>query len=330
MKRRILCIFSLVLFLLLFCTCLAPAVERNMATLVDVKQVKSTNTARNTYISTTATKWGEVTELFQVVEGTGWNSGMRVDAVAQQYYSSYFGGGIELHPGEDYTVILTASRTPRVGDLVEVVEAQESKGEQLIVYFPEGTPELPLLQNNFQVTAQGETGMLLTTIGIKMPFFEHRMKIGLDRIQAEGMRVYSYTEALQFLRMLPLVAAVFGLFLLGLFLWGCGCRFSREHAAFGWGNAGLCALIFLGISPAADAIDLPASLMPENSILELDHYFREFQNIFTVLEQLGDTTLTALRTQTLLHCAGILTAFAALAAALLFAQHRLCRKLQEH
>lgn len=329
MKRKALCILSLIAYLLIFCTCLAPTVEREMATLADVKHVKK-NTRTNTSLPAYSAQWGKTEGLFQIVEGTGWETGSRVQAIAQHYYSAG-AGFLKLHPGTEYTVILSASRTPREGDLVQITESRESPNEQLIVYCPEGVLYMTPLQNNFTVVQQGEKGVLLQTMSIKMPFLEHRMAESLnDRIGAEGMRIYSYSDAEQFLRALPRIAVVLGMLLLGLCFWGCGCRFSQEHRISLWINTGLCALLLICLPGIAGAIDLPASLMPTDSILDLGHYFREFSNIFTVLGQVGDVPLVALRTQMLLSCAAIVAGFLVLAAASAIVQSKLYRKLQKH
>lgn len=301
MKRKVLCVFSLVAYLLLFCTIFAPMAGREMAILVDIKQIKK-NVNFNPQVAVSCALWDDEEIIFQVVEGTGWNTGSRADPLPRQYYSIShdFKGNpshVVLSPGADYTVILSASRTPRKDDLVEIVDAEESPGEKLILYCPEGVQEIKLLQNNFTVSQQGDQGILMDTIGIKMPYFEHRTIQALkNRIITETLRIYSYTDAKNFLWQLPLLSLIAGLLLCGVILWGGTCLLTKKQQSgrLLWVNTGTISLTLLLIWPLTYAVDLPASLMPPNSILDLGHYFSEFSNIFAALASVGDTSLHTL------------------------------------
>jgi len=244
MKRKVLCIFSLIAYLLLFCTCLAPTVEREMATLADVKVIKA-KTTTNSALPAYAAQWDQMQGLFHIVEGSGWTTGPRVEQIPDQYYSISH-SHITLHPGTPYALILSASRTPKEGDRVESVETKESPGEKLIVFCPKGILAVAPLQNNFTVLRQGEKTILLDTMSIKMPYFEHRMKNALvDRITAEQLRIYSYSDAKSFLSQLPLVAVLGALLLFGLTVWAGACRMTKKQQPgwLLWANAGL-----LGVS----------------------------------------------------------------------------------
>lgn len=301
MKRKVLCIFSLVAYLLLFCTIFAPMAGREMAILVDIKQIKK-NVNFNPSVAGSCALWDGEEIVFQVVEGTGWNTGSRVDPLPQQYYSIAYNlngnpSHVVLSPGAEYSVILSASGTPHKDDLVEIVDAKESPGEKLILYCPKGIQEIKLLQNNFTVSKQGDQGILIDTISIKMPYFEHRIVQALKaRIIAEGLRVYSYTDAKSFLYQLPLLSLMAGLLLCGVVLWGGTCLLTKKQQSgrLLWVNTGAISLTLLLIWPLTYAVDLPASLMPPNSILDLGHYFREFSNIFTALASAGDQSLHTL------------------------------------
>ena len=319
MKRKVLCIFSLVAYLLLFCTIFAPMAGREMAILVEVKQIKK-NVSFNPQVAISCALWDDEEIIFQVVEGTGWNIGSRVDPLPRQYYSIShdFKGNpshVVLSPGAEYSVILSASRSPRKDDLVEIVDPEESPGEKLILYCPEGVQEIKLLQNNFTVSQQGEQGILMDTMSIKMPYFEHRTVQALkDRVIAEGLRVYSYSDAKNFLWQLPLLSLMTGLLVCGVILWGGTCLLTKKQQSkrLLCVNIGAIALTLLVIWPLTYAIDLPASLMPPNSILDLGHYFSEFSNIFTALASAGDHSLQLLGILITIASITILLVFAAL------------------
>lgn len=328
MKRNVLCVFSLIAYLLLFCNVFAPMAQREMAILVDVKEVRK-NVNLNTNLPAYASQWGETEGLYHIVEGTGWNTGSRVAEIPSQYYridKDLEGRAmhIVLAPGE-YHVIVSASRTPQVGDLVENGEVAESPKEKLILYLPEGGGITKPLQNNFTVLREGEKGILMDTMGIKMPYFEHRMLQAFSgRINAEGMRVYSYSDAQSFLRQLPLLALMGGMLLLGVILWGGTWAMTKKQRPAGllWINAGAMGMTLLLILLLSRAVDLPASFMPGDSILNIEHYLSEFSNVFTAMESVGDRSLQSLGTWMSAASVALLLAGAGVGFALLWLENR--------
>lgn len=328
MKRKVLCIFSLIGYLLLFCNVFAPMAQREMTVLVDAKEVRN-NVNLNTNLPAYAYEWGEVEGLYHIVEGTGWNTGSRVDKIATQYYRidediSGRATHIVLAPGE-YDVIISASRTPRVGDLVECAQIVESPDEKLIVYLPEGGQISGMLQNNFTVLQQGDKGILMDTMGVKMPYFEHRMQQAFyNRIEAEGLRVYSYSDAESFLRQLPLLALMAGALFLGVVLWGGTCVLTKKprSARLIWVNAGAMGITLLLLLLVSRWVDLPASLMPEDNILSIGHYLGEFSNMFAAMESLGDQSLQNLSFWMIAASVAILLAGGVLGFVLLWLENR--------
>lgn len=333
MKRTVLCVFSLVVYLLLFCTVFTPMAQREMTILAEVKQIKK-NDKRNANVPGYAGTWDDVEELYQVVDGSGWNTGTRVQKVDPMYYNrvttlSGKTSHMILHPGTEYTLILSASRNPQEGDLVEIVKTVEHPGEKLIVYCPEGVESITGLQNNFTIAAQGEKGILLDSRGIKMPYFEHRMKQSLSTpIVAEDMRVYSYSEAAGFLHQLPAIAQLVGWLFAGVILWGGTCLLTRKRQS-PWLlgiNAGTVGLTLLPIWSLTKAIDLPASLMPQDSILNIGHYLREFSNMFAAMDSVGDTSLQTLSRQMTTESLWKVLIFTSVSVALLLVEKVLCNR----
>lgn len=312
-KRRVLCIFSLVAYLLLFCTIFAPMSQREMSVLVTVKQLDG-STKHNVNLSVYCYQWGDKEGLFQVVEGTGWNTGDRIAEIPSQYYrvnTGYF-NDITLHPGVPYAVIQSATKTPNEGDPVQVVEPMQSRGEQLILYAPEGYIQTTPLQNNFTIAQQGENGILLDSMYLNMPFFEHTIRQSLSsRFAANEMRIYSYSEAESFLRQLPLIALLSGLLLAGVTLWAGTCLLTKRLSspALALLNAALAGISLVLMLPVANAIDLPASLMPPSNILDIRHYCSEFSNIFAAMNSFGNQNLQNLSNRMLILSAVIVLSF---------------------
>ncbi len=330
MKRRILCIFALVAYLLVFCTVFSPMAQREMSVLVTVRQLDGSS-KHNNVVSIHSYRWGNTKGLFQVVEGTGWNSGDRIAEISSQYYvvnSGYF-NDITLHPGTPYTLVLSATKTPQEGDPVQIVTQTRNTGEKLILYTPEGYYQSEPLQNNFKVLQESESGILLDSIYLDMPFFEHTIRQSLSKkYLATDMRIYSYSEAESFLRQLPLIGLLAGMLLTGLILWAGTCLLTRKHGAPlpTLLNTGIAGLILVLMLPVTNAIDLPASLMPQNSILDIGHYTREFSQIFKTMSSFGDYSLQTLCRNMLFLSAGIILALVAGSLAVLFLERKYSKK----
>ena len=350
MKRKVLCVFSLIAYLLIFCTLFAPMAEREMAVQVELKHLTGSKNY-NPQLGAYCSLWWEEEGLFQVVDGKGWSVGKRAALVAPIYYSvikDFYGTpvSITMHPGTEYYIILSASRAPHDGDLVEPVETVDSVGEKLVLYFPEGGSVLDL-QSNFTVLKTGEQGVLLDTKRTKLPFFEHRMyqsligrvsyggdlfvedpadaKALMEDISLENFRIYSLTDAQSFLEQLPLLASMIALLLTGVVLWGGTWWLSRREGKKApiFGNIALLLLTLAAMLPITKAIDLPASFMPTYSILDVGHYVKEFQNLFTAMASYGDTALSAAFTRQLYFCGGLLLAAVVLPLALVFLESRI-------
>lgn len=304
MRRKVLCVFSLIAYLLLFCTCVSPAIQREMTVLTDVKVIKR-NTKANAYVPAYAGTWKGEQRVYQIVEGSGWNTGDRIEEIPEKYYKDngvrneatneviFPATRIVLHPGTPYTVIISASRTPKEGDRVEIAQTKTRSNEKLILYFPEGISSMTQLSNNFTVLQQGEHGMLLNSSSMKIPFFEHRTAESFKgRLEAEGMRIYSYSDALHFLWQLPLIAMVGGLLLASVVLWGGACRRTKNAKQVG-PVIGLSALamgaLLILIFCLSALIDLPASLIPAENIFQISHYVSEFSNMFAAADAPGLT-----------------------------------------
>lgn len=325
MKRKAICALTLVAYLLLFCTCLTPAVEREMATLAEVKHVKK-NAKSNTQLPLYAYQWGQVEGIFHIKEGSGWNTGARVEEIPRVYYNvpGNFYGMISLHP-DNYDVILSASRTPKVGDRVEPVKPEDSSDEKLIIYCPEGYHQIVDREDKFTVLGYGETGILLNAANLKMPYFEQFTVFSLgNRLKAENYRAYSYTDAENLLKALPLVAVFGAVLLFVLVVWAGSCAMTKKQQPrwLLWTNAGIMGLSLLLVHFLQKAVDLPASLMPPENILDLAHYRAEYANMFAALEQVGDSGLQTLSLWCSIAAVAVLLAGIGLGIAFLWAEKK--------
>lgn len=293
MKRKVLCVFSLILFLLIFCTFLSMKIEVEMLTQVEVKTIKASKTYfGNIELPISVLFKDEYqTHLYEVVEGTGWESGMRIQEIAsQQYLVSEENQLVTMSPGNDYTFVLTASRQPNYGELVEIVEDIETAPDTYLVYYPNGVPEYESLPAQTALLSQSENTLLLSVEEATFPFFEHRAKNVLTPIGDSGMRVFSLSEAEDFLNQLPLLTMLALLLVVPVMFWAASCIFScwdRSRAAVLL-NAVLIALALCALPQLLERIDLPASLLPGGNILDWKYYEEEFSLLFGALAQFAD------------------------------------------
>lgn len=246
------------------------------------------------------------------------------------YYSNPGGfyNRVELHPA-DYDVIMSASRTPRVGDRVEPVQLQDSPNEKLIIYCPEGYEEIVDRQDKFTVLGAGQNGILMDTSSTPMPYFEQYTVFSLEnRLKADNYRVYSYTDAENLLKALPQLAVFGAIILFAAVLWAGTCVITKKQqpAWLLWGNIGLGGLSLAAVRGLGQQVDLPASLMPPESILDLAHYKSEFSNIFSAMEQVGDGSLQSLYSRNLLMAVLVLLAGGILGAVLVWVQSKLVKR----
>ena len=105
MKRRAMCVVCLILYILAACTCLSLKIEEEMRLEADGMTVKGLGMwGQNIEIPMTALfedAYGY--HLYEVVEGTGWESGLRVSEVSPQRYAVDFTNQTVRHSGgEDH------------------------------------------------------------------------------------------------------------------------------------------------------------------------------------------------------------------------------------
>ena len=87
MKRKVICIFSLILFFLIFCTLLTPSIQREMRTEVQIRGIYETLKMYNHTIPKMALSWPDGPKVYQVIQGKGWNTGDRIEEVSPDAYN---------------------------------------------------------------------------------------------------------------------------------------------------------------------------------------------------------------------------------------------------
>lgn len=316
MKRWVLCIFSLVAYLIAACMLLNGFVEEQMTIPVTVFTAKaSTKTGQNIEIGVSRCFDGgnpydpDSFYLSEAREGTGWQSGLRCYTVEDAI----------LDPGRqcfsffstrDYDIITGAGRDPLDGDLARIIKPETVTDTLLYTYSTSyGLPDLAAIPSYMELLATSSQSALVQTTKGTLPLLPNVSRNLCDGFVVSD-RVFSLTEAEQFLRQMPDVVAVCCVFLVGILFWALGCLISRRR--FPWlGLLGVAGAL-LAMWFALQGIDLPSSLLPNMNIFDIAHYREEFTLIFHSLRELGlsDHPLFAAAAQTEAQCRQIGALFA--------------------
>ena len=297
MKKKVICVFSLILYLLVVCTMLSEKIEVEMQVQVEVTEKKVSKKFAGTIQADPSHLFsdGWTDHLYEIQDGTGWESGLRVVEFSSQDWKRGYGPAgdpvVELAEIRDMTLIHTASRLPVSGEQVEVIERPETAPDQYLVYYPNGVPRYDELPAGVSLVSETENALLLDAEQGKYPFFEHRaITVELEQIAVDGMRVFSLTTVKEFQDQIPSLVTVLVLALIPVFLWGVTCFQSINAERNKW-------LIVMNILLAVTAlvlmqnvlgrIDLPAAMLPERNIFDWQHYSDELTLIFDNLEKMG-------------------------------------------
>lgn len=313
MKKRVLCFFSLILYLLTACGLLSQKIEAEMATqvLLSLRTAAGSLSPTSQPLRVLFTDEGD-DHLYEVVDGTGWNSGLRIREIPEGFWTIGYAIGpyVAIPGGRDYRFVESASRQPPEGKLARIIEEFEITDDRYLLLFPEGVPESMALPENTAVIAQSRNALLLDVPNAELPFFEHRAKTLSDTLGA-AERVFSLTETEQFLTALPAIALTALLLASALILWAFSCLLSirpEQHKGLIWFNAALILASLYALLRVLGSFDLPASLLPARNILDWQHYADTLSLIFGTLETFADNAqgLLTLKAQAFAQSAQIL------------------------
>lgn len=326
MKRKVLCFFSLLLILLVFFTIVSPKVEDEMYTLVDARKGEGKGNA-NLSVGTIAIVWENSNDrLFNIVEGDGWESGLRLAEIPSAYFDRYE-SHVELGAGTEYWYVYSASREPVLGSAVSVVETERGEDTYLL-WHPESISNLERLPNSMDVVAHEGNVALISNWGATFPFFEHNIWYTLKGKIGNELRVYSLHDVQQFTRALPWIAGIAAVLVVCLMLWGASFLLPLRKGAL-WVNGLLVAGSLGSLFWLTTNFDLPASLMPKESILDISHYLQTFERIFSSLEKMGSNMLQGTLSMAMSTCTVVMALALLLTALLIAVESLICWHLQK-
>lgn len=290
MKKKVLCVFALITWLLLFSTLFSLWSEQAMVPEVILTQPKSQigSTASTLPLDCMALDADGNSVIFQMIEGTGWEEGNRASLLEPSAYS--------LTPEEievqysSGTIIRYATKTPRSGELVEPLSKRENRPDEWLVVGQEDA--LALKEGGAEihgVSAKRNGAMLISVEQAPVPFLPGEAMSGLfepNPFNVGQRNIYSLTELREFTSSLGLLALAPGLALFVFVLWGYSCALTKRPKR-NWKklavNGGLSVAALLAVGLILHGVRLPSSLLPSRNIVDVGHYCGEFSEIFAAL-----------------------------------------------
>lgn len=314
MKRRVLCAFALIFWLLAVCTFLSLRIEELMVPVVTVTEPVMPRGSNEGQLPLDCLFEGT---LYQTYEGSGWEQGTRVTTVEPSMYE-ILPDYIKLNWGK---IIQYATKTPRIGELVNVVQMQKREDDVWLAVSADGKalPELGEHDGSVEIEDQTDTALLLFVKDLPQPFMEKRAQsmvpilpgeddfslwtnangeidweqvdwAALEEARPKEPNFYSLNDVEQWAAQLPKLGLFLGMFLFSLIIWAHCCALSRQAQArrklliF---NAAMVLVLLASMPLLLRRIDLPSSLLPVNNIVEISHYRAEFSQINSALQSLA-------------------------------------------
>lgn len=293
MNKKAIRVFSLLMYLLIASTLFSGKIQEEMTILVKgAPRTSSKETGREMTIDWRAvyTEYNEDTQrwedhLYEVRESTGWNQGLRCYNI-ENFSINPLKGLASVTLNRDVILVQAASRQPQEGKLAKVVENFETGDDIYLYYYPNGVPEEWVFPKNLEVIGQSAHNFLTAVTDATFPFLPLTAKtwnVTTDRAK----RVFSLTEAEDFLQQLPNLVLALAIAAAGILFWICGCVASLgQKKGLVWLNAVAACASLVALMFALRRFDLPASMLPNNSIFDFAYYKEEFALIFDSLQEL--------------------------------------------
>lgn len=325
MKRKVLCVFSFILYVLVACTVLSHWIEETMMTRVELGPV-NTRAAHKSVLRELPDRALFRDErglhLYEVYEGSGWESGKRIREVTG--WSTQGDGIVSVTGYPDTAYAFSATRQPKPGEEVRILENQERGDDTYLLIFGEEVPadtQLPLEAVSFE--AKGNTA-LMGMQNFMVPFMEQRAKTASEGT-GFAERIFSLGDAAQFLNQLPRIAGGVTVLLAGLVFLGAALITSSK--VLNWCNGALAAACLCLLPKILKKIALPSSLLPEENIFALSHYRSSLDTLFHGLSSFPDAfhALTEVRETAFSASGRVLLLGAVVVAGILLLEYGLLR-----
>ena len=261
MKKQALCFGSLILYILIACTIVSGWIEATMMTQVEQGPV-NTKAAHEAVTRELPPRSlfadQEGLHLYEIYDGTGWESGKRIREVSGWSLTSEC---VSVSGFPDTPYVFSATRQPRAGEKVLLLESQERGDDTYLLIFEGELPkdaQLPLEAVGFDVKGNAA---LMEMRSFPVPFMEQRAKTASE-LTGFAERIFSLGDTEQFLNQLPRIAGGAAVLLTGLVFLIAAWRMPKA-GLLRCMNGALAALCLCLLPGTLSKILLPGSLLPE-------------------------------------------------------------------
>lgn len=279
---------TILFYCLTVCTLLSQKIELEMQTEVLAKKCVGSKLSNSETVTQSVLFTDGASKIYELKEGNGWNAG---EMLATEYTGNWMldldSGMVKLEDIKNRTVILSASRFPKAGEGVRVVNDTTIGEDDYLIVYPDTIPDsgeaLP-----GEILAQNDYAILLHIPHSVFPYMEHSAMNKLSAIQSPGWRIYSMTDVQQFQNTLPKIIFILILLVIPIFFYAC----SMFSASFRTGKAlilqtCLAAATIFCVHILLGQIDLPVSLLPDSYIFDVMHYVETLTQIKETLNSLN-------------------------------------------
>lgn len=289
MKRRVLCIFVLILWGLVFCTMLSVRIEQLM--IPEVVLTQADESEPSPHIALDSLFFDDTgMHLYRPREGTGWETGTRI---YEEETNNYSVGENQLDLKFSALCPLRFKAPAQRRRNFNQIRFGES-GRHMACHIPGGHPQL---SGALTPTAEAENALLFNVTDTPQPFMADRAKSTIlpvtELANENAGSFYSLSDVKSFLSQLPLLAALLSLSLFVLILWVYSFVLSRkakENRAKLIFHGVLGILALLAVPPILQHIALSSSLLPQYRITDAAYYMREFGEIFSAVNILAKSS----------------------------------------
>lgn len=279
MKKKALCIFILIFWLVGACTFLSAKIEEQMIPQVTTAEASGGFGSSKSTLPLDCLMMDETgLHLYTIYEGAGWEAGTRVEEAHTTYYITENELELDSAWGK---YIRYSSKPLKPGELVNEVRSNQSEPDQWLAVFPDGAPELESLPEGMEIVERNDHVVQISVEKSNVPFMEARAKSQIPEL-AEA-KVYSFASMTQFLDNFAGFALLLFLLFAALALWVCSCIFAkhaRENRVLLLINLAVGIILLACVPVVLQSIDLPSSLLPREHITDFSYYAQEMDEFF--------------------------------------------------
>lgn len=292
MKRKILYVFAMPLWFLIFSTLFSFKVEQIMVPTVteSIPAVTPPSAEATLDLDCLFLDDDGVPVLYQTYEGLAWDSGLRIKLIGPASYNIL---DDHISCGALERVVRYATKDPIVGERVIVTDQSDKRDDFYLAVCPSGVRLREDLNVNLAAQAKN---VLLAEVEQAPSAFMPKQAVSMlfqrQPYEFPDERVYSLQDVEVFFSALPLVALLPGIIVFVTLLWLNSYKLlsdlkkNRVNIII---NGCLALSCLLSLAILLHFLQLPSSLLPKDSVVNISYYVREFEEVLSSLHLLAES-----------------------------------------